>query len=143
MTTTIKSASRLMFSVLPLILAACGGNQPLPIPGLKESFHTEIAANGAKRFTYSLEMQRRNIPAPYTDAGGNRGRVSRGTARRGGRPGPSANAGRLQFDRSMKQKLMETGFCREGYFEIERTVSPMSGEVRGECREGAARNTVR
>ncbi|WP_250459819.1 hypothetical protein [Microbulbifer litoralis] len=122
---------------LPLLLAACGGNPPLPIPGLKESFHTEIAANGAKRFTYSLQMQRRDIPAPYTDQGINSGRVSRASTGRGGRR--PTGAGPLQFDRAMKEKLMETGFCRDGYFEIERTISSLGGEVRGECREGASR----
>lgn len=138
--TEIHGGGSLAALVLPLLLAACGGNQPLPIPGLKESFHTEVAANGAKRFTYSLELQRRDIPAPYTDRGIERGRVSRATAARSGRPGSRRRAAPLQFDRAMKQKLMETGFCRQGYFELERTVSPMGGEVRGECREGARRS---
>jgi len=121
-------------SAAVLLLSACASDAPLPIPGLKESFDTEVAANGAKRFTYSLQMQRRDIPAPYTDRGRGRERMM-GDAGMGARPGRREPA--LQFDRSLKQKLTETGFCRDGYFELERTVSQFGGEVRGECREGA------
>lgn len=122
-----------------LLLAACS-SQPVPIPGLKESFHTEIAANGAKRFTYSLEMMRPDVPAPYTGSGPGRQVIRQGSGM--GNMGPrQAGPGQqgLQFDRAMEQKLSETGFCRQGYFEIERSVSPAGGQVRGECREGADR----
>ncbi|WP_346839102.1 hypothetical protein [Microbulbifer sp. SAOS-129_SWC] len=117
-----------------LLLSACASDAPLPIPGLKESFDTEIAANGAKRFTFSLEMQRRDIPAPYTERDRNRARMG-SSADMAGHPGGRQPG--LQFDRALKEKLIETGFCRDGYFELERTVSRFRGEVRGECREGA------
>jgi hypothetical protein len=127
-----------ILAALPLLLAACASDQPVPIPGLKESFHTEIAANGAKRFSYSLEMARQDIPPPFTQGGrGRMGGMSRDSAIQGGRQRGPGGAGPLQFDKAMQQKLTETGFCREGYFEIERSVSAMGGEVRGECREGA------
>lgn len=123
--------------LLPLLASACSNNQPLPIPGLKESFHTEIAANGAKRFTYSLEVQRRDIPTPYTDEGASRNRLPGGSMASNGRPPQRSGRNPLQFDRALKQKLTETGFCRDGYFELDRTLSVLGGEVRGECREGA------
>lgn len=139
---TVTGFKRLTLIALPLLAAACANTSPMPVPALKESLHTEVAADGAKRFTYSLEMLRADIPLPFTDREMNRG-MNRGghgnreammrSARRGGR-GPGVE---LYFDRAMLQKLAETGFCRDGYFEIERSVSPSGGEVRGECREGA------
>ncbi|WP_299595752.1 hypothetical protein [uncultured Microbulbifer sp.] len=119
-----------------LILAGCASEPQAPNPGLKESFHTEIAANGSKRFTYSLEMATPQIRGPYTESptmrGGmvrqqdmNRGRASRGQ--------------RLDFDYALELKLKETGFCRDGYFVIDRVVSQLGGEVRGECRDPATR----
>lgn len=125
---------------LTLLLSACSTEPPMPIPGLREYFHTEIAANGAKRFTYSLEMEHRDVPAPYTASGPNRGRLSRQSMMAGGgHMMGQGGAQPVQFDRALKQKLTETGFCRDGYFELERTVSPLGGEVRGECRDGAQR----
>ncbi|MFC6634864.1 hypothetical protein [Microbulbifer taiwanensis] len=122
---------------LSMLAVACASERPLPIPGLKESFHTEVSANGAKRFTYSLEMQRRDIPRPYTaDGSGNR-RIGRDVVVATNRSSLQGRRDNLQFDRAMEQKLMESGFCRRGYFELERSVSAFSGEVRGECREGA------
>lgn len=126
---------RLTVCSLPLLLLACASDGPLPIPGLKESFHTEIAADGAKRFSYSLEILRPDVPLPFTERG------FRGPGRRGDTIARSGGGmrGELQFDRAMEQKLTETGFCRDGYFELERSVHAGGGEVRGECREGAER----
>ncbi|WP_193165146.1 hypothetical protein [Microbulbifer hainanensis] len=133
----MRRLEALSIVAVAMALSACASEAPLPIPGLKESFHTEIAANGAKRFTYSLEMQRADIPRPVTAGDANRSRMGREAMRRSqGMRGPGgANA--LQFDRALKQKLTETGFCRDGYFELDRTIFAGGGEVRGECREGA------
>ncbi|GAA5525018.1 hypothetical protein Maes01_01578 [Microbulbifer aestuariivivens] len=113
-----------------LLLAACGSQAPLPIPGLIETFHTEVAANGAKRFTYSLETRRADVPRP----------VTRGDSSREGVQRPrGAKVDELAFNRSLNRKLTETGFCRDGYFELERILFAGGGEVRGECRDGASR----
>lgn len=133
---TTASCRRGLLLSLPLFILACASETPLPLPGLKESFHTEIAANGAKRFTYSLEMMRRDVPQPFTGDSANRQRLGRDPVPAGGRP----QRGGLQFDRALEQKLLETGFCRQGYFELERSVSTFTGEVRGECREGLRKN---
>ena len=117
-------------------IASCASERPLPIPGLKESFHTEVAANGAKRFTYALEMQRRDIPRPVTVEDANRIRMQREQMLRTGQRAPRGRDP-LPFDRALQQKLAETGFCRDGFFELERTVSALGGEVRGECRDAA------
>ncbi|WP_334078780.1 hypothetical protein [Microbulbifer sp. M83] len=129
---------RSLLLLVPLLAAACASERSLPVPGLKESFHTEIARNGAKRFTYSLEVMRNDIPRPATASGVNRSRM----AQQGMIQQPSNRvrplSDRLQFDRMLQQKLAETGFCRDGFFELERTEHAFGGEVRGECRDGVS-----
>ncbi|SHF53950.1 hypothetical protein SAMN04487965_2192 [Microbulbifer donghaiensis] len=119
-----------------LLLSGCTSTPAAPNPGLKESFHTEISANGSKRFTYALEMTTPLVRGPYTQSPTARG----GMVRTQDMPGrqPPGNRG-LDFDHALNLKLQETGFCLDGYFVIERSVSPMNGEVRGECREGVQR----
>lgn len=123
------------FSILmALLLAGCASKPQAPNPGLKESFHTEIAANGAKRFTYSLEMAFPMIRGPYTETPALRGNtVRREDPARSGRGGRGQQ---VDFDHALALKLRESGFCRDGYFVIDRVVSRLGGEVRGECREG-------
>ncbi|WP_295804060.1 hypothetical protein [uncultured Microbulbifer sp.] len=118
-----------------LSLAACASEPSAPNPGLKESFHTEISANGSKRFTYALEMAAPQLRGPYTENPTTRRGILREQEmmRRQPRAGRSVN-----FDHALELKLQESGFCRDGYFVIERVVSQMGGEVRGECRDAAA-----
>ncbi|SEA33589.1 hypothetical protein [Microbulbifer marinus] len=119
-----------------LLLSGCTSTQPAPNPGLKESFHTEISANGSKRFTYALEMTTPLVRGPYTQSPTARS----GMVRPQDMPVRQQRGNRsLDFDHALNLKLQETGFCLDGYFVIERSVSPMNGEVRGECREGVKR----
>ncbi|WP_237057828.1 hypothetical protein [Microbulbifer sediminum] len=123
--------------LLPVLLVSACASGPLPVPGLKESFHTEIARNGAKRFTYALEIMRNDIPLPATASGMNSNRMAQqGMVQPRNRVRPLSD--RLQFDRMLRQKLAETGFCRDGFFELERTEYAYGGEVRGECRDGVS-----
>ncbi|MBY6190528.1 hypothetical protein KUV22_08885 [Microbulbifer agarilyticus] len=114
------------------LLGGCASEPAAPNPGIKESFHTEISANGSKRFTYVLEVAAPALRGPYTQSASERARM--GKQYEGfGRPR------RVNFDHALQLKLQETGFCRDGYFVIDRVVSPQGGELRGECREGAER----
>ncbi|WP_226645228.1 hypothetical protein [Microbulbifer variabilis] len=115
-----------------LILTGCTSNSP--IPGMKESFETEVAPNGAKRFTFTLKGKQRDIPAPVVAGSSAQSRMPRGPMDSGG---PSSRRVEAYFDWALEQKMLETGFCKRGYFEIERVISEYGGEVRGECREGA------
>ncbi|WP_157533366.1 hypothetical protein [Microbulbifer variabilis] len=114
-----------------LLLSACSNHGP--IPGMVESFQTEIAPNGAKRFTFSINRERRDIPAPVVANTSPQRRTQNESVRKVG----STRRVESYFDWALEQKMLETGFCTQGYFEIERTISEYGGEVRGECREGA------
>ncbi|KUJ81459.1 hypothetical protein AWR36_012955 [Microbulbifer flavimaris] len=122
-----------------LLLAGCASESTAPIPGLSETFHTEIAANGAKRFTYTLEMRSPELPRPVTREDVNRARIQRETMLRTGQRPRGPRIDEMAFNRSLNQKLTETGFCRDGFFELDRTLFVGGGEVRGECRDGARR----
>ncbi len=127
--------SLFFLSVLtPLWLTACASGPKAPNPGLKESFHTEISANGSKRFTYSLEMAAPQLRGPYTQQPTRRGDMAMGANRRRG----NGRSG-VDIDHALNLKLRESGFCRDGFFVIDRVVSRLGGEVRGECREGVER----
>ena len=117
-----------------LFLSACASEPQAPNPGLKESFHTEIDASGSKRFTYALEMAMPEISGPYTANPNSRGGMMRadGMPKRGrGQP--------VDIKYALELKLQETQFCREGYFVIDRVVSQLGGEIRGECRDALER----
>ena len=121
-----------VFSVL--LFAGCASEPTAPNPGLKESFHTEVFANGAKRFTYALEMAAPQLRGPYTrEPSMNNG--MRGTEMMRSQRGPKA----LDLDYALALKLKETRFCRGGFFVIDRVESRLGGEIRGECRDGAER----
>ncbi|WP_428820466.1 hypothetical protein [Microbulbifer sp. MCCC 1A16149] len=132
--------SRLFFNSLcasVVLLAGCASEPKAPNPGLKESFHTEISANGSKRFTYSLEMAAPMIRGPYTESPNMRnGMVRQQDMARASR---GSRTQERDFDYALKLKLQETGFCWDGYFVIDRVVSRLGGEVRGECRDPAER----
>lgn len=134
-------SSRLYFNTLcvsAVLLAGCASGPKAPNPGLKESFHTEVSANGSKRFTYSLEMAAPMIRGPYTESPNMRsGSMVR--QQEMARAGRGSRAQERDFDHALKLKLQETGFCRDGYFVIDRVVSRLGGEVRGECRDAAER----
>lgn len=118
--------------IAPLLLIACAAKPVAPNPGLRESFHTEKTVNGAKRFTYSLEFLSPDVPGPYTRSN----RTSRRNANAVGPKASKFNRVEKNFNYGLKLKLQESNFCRDGYFELERSVSAMGAQVRGECRDG-------
>ncbi|WGL16414.1 hypothetical protein PVT68_16815 [Microbulbifer bruguierae] len=117
-----------------LALTGCASKPSAPNPGLKESFHTEISANGSKRFTYSLESAIPAIPGPFTERPSMGGNMPSGVGMAHGQ-----RRQMLDFDHALDLKLKETRFCRDGYFVIDRVVSRQGGEVRGECRDALSR----
>ncbi|TLM79537.1 hypothetical protein ACONUD_01295 [Microbulbifer harenosus] len=120
-----------LFSVA-CVLTACASEPTAPNPGLKESFHTEISANGSKRFTYALEMAVPELRGPYTENPNMRGGMTRTDGMR-----RASRGQRMDINYALDLKLKETRFCRDGYFVIDRVVSQHGGEIRGECRDGA------
>jgi hypothetical protein len=56
-----------------------------------------------------------------------------------GRPGRESmmNQTKERINEKLDSKLAETGYCREGYIELDSYVGKGQSQIRGECKEGA------
>lgn len=123
--------NKIVVLLLPLFMLACAGPQKKQ-PEIEEIFMTDIKENGIKFFSYSVAM---NSPQKRVDG--------RGVGRRGGKgSGGSAsdstmNRKKERIHEKLKSKLVETGYCREGYIEIDSYLGGSQYQIRGECEEGA------
>jgi hypothetical protein len=155
----IKAMKLYLTVLLLLIIGACSRQHERPEPEVYFATHTD--ENGNKLFQYSLDY-----PASENDkrgskgggqsrnAGGhvagssNRG-VSGGVAvgslpGRSGRKAGGKNRGNSQqaittrLENMLEQELKTTGYCPEGYRELERMVAATVVYIRGECNETVA-----
>ena len=112
-------------------LAGCSNLQEAPGPEFIERFHTEVTGQELQQFTYSLRR-------PGT-GGGEPGIVSRRAPAGDKRDaGGGSRKERERFARQvtvwMERQLNASGFCRHGYFIIDRDILPGAAEIRGECK---------
>lgn len=133
--------------VLPLLLLSCGSNQ-VRMSEYNEVLETEIVDNGTKFFTYRLI---RKFPQDTSETrsldpnlNGNAGRGNRGSRSGTMRPsGPGMDVSFEAIEAQLELKLAETGYCREGYLELDSSSINGQYAIRGECREGASDNDRR
>ena len=102
--------------------------------GMTESLEIEIRPNASKLFVYRL--------ADPTGARAHQAQVQRLRAqRRGGRAAGPRDRGGVRSYRllqaSAQRALLSTGFCRDGYLELDRRISANLLWLRGECRDAA------
>ena len=132
------------FFVLVLSLTACASN-PWESSEVDEVFVTDIKPGGLKIFNYSLTRTE-----PHASDGSKRGGNGKGAGKhkgRGGKGGDHGGMGGGKYDdgSSMKQyfnemleaKLKSSGYCREGYIELDSYLGRGELQIRGECEEGA------
>ncbi len=134
--------------VLSLFLMACVSNQ-WESSEVDEVFVTDIKSSGLKIFNYSLT---KHIPqASHSDKNSSRGKGSGSHGGRGGKGGGKGSGhggmggGKSDSGSSMKQyfnemleaKLKSSGYCREGYIELDSYFGRGELQIRGECEEGA------
>jgi hypothetical protein len=128
-------------------LFACSSqpeNQSSNQPKFNEFFATDIKENDLKIFTYKI-----SIETPSTGSrGGMRGGGSMGRGGRGGGEMSRGTGQKPNFENIKKEleektfsqleaKLVETGYCREGYTTINSYFERAQSEIHGECNEGA------
>lgn len=98
-----------------------------------ETLEVEILPNTSKMFTYRLRWPEDHIPSHI--------RVDRG----GGNPKRDFQRGGVDVGRGTYERLLEntayvvkhSGYCRDGFFELDRSISRYHLWVRGECKDGA------
>ena len=135
-----------------LALAGCAHEQPKP-PKTQESFTTQIKPDGTKQFSYSLTTE---MPEQKDGGGRGHGGGPGGGGGHGGHGGhhdgaPGDHKGKhgddkddemqekfsLLFDDSLNLKLNGTGFCRNGFIQLDKQSRRGAMLVKGECNENA------
>jgi len=154
----IKVTKLYLAALLLLLMGACSRQQERPEPEAYFATHTD--ENGHKLFQYSLDYpasgnnkrgskggsQSRNAGGHI--AGNSSRGVSGGVAvgslpgrsgrRAGGKNGSnSQQAITTRLENMLEQELKTTGYCPEGYKELERMVAANMVYIRGECNENA------
>jgi hypothetical protein len=131
----IKNAVGLAAVVAGLALTGCNTVERHQ-SGMEESLEFEIRPNASKLFVYRLEdpaaahAHRAQVhrPRPDCQMEGPRERRDVRTYRR------------LQVN--TQRALTRTGYCRDGYFELDRRISPNVLWLRGECRDDATEEDI-
>ena len=133
------------FLVLSLFLTSCASN-PWESSEVAEVFVTDIKSSGLKIFNYSLTRV-----TPQNGSSERGGGNSKGSGKHGGRGGKSGSgyggmgsgksnddsAIKLYFNEKLESKLKKTGYCQDGYIELDRSFGRGLLTIRGECEEAA------
>ncbi len=142
---------RLFVLPLSLMLFACASNEPKP-PKTSEIFYTLTKPDGTKQFSYTLTMEQpergRGDKPPRGGNGGMRGGMGGhpdgpppgGGHGRGPKPGDSddwMDGLKHLTEEGLLAKLEDTGFCRNGYRQLETQSRRGAMNILGECYDKA------
>ena len=125
----------ILILIAALLLIGCSANNGRSYveTEMAETLEVEILSNGSKMFTYRLRWPEDHIPSHIQ------------VARNGSNPGREfaqggVNLGRDTYDRLLVNTayvVEHAGYCREGFFELDRSISRYHLWVRGECKDSA------
>ncbi|WP_142903946.1 hypothetical protein [Exilibacterium tricleocarpae] len=114
-----------------LMVAACSNLQEAPGEDMDERFYTEVTDQGLQQFTYTLRKRgaSRNDVGPVL-------RQSGVDANRDGARGSRKDRQRFeeQVVAWMETQLADSGFCRHGYFLIDKDIALGEARIKGECK---------
>jgi len=134
--------SRFLTTIVVLSLLGCASNQSKSHE-IVETFVTDIKEDGSKRFSFSLTASsfQQNGDGKMGQGGHGRGDHSgQGMGRHGaGRSGRGSMGGQNKemIYEKLESKLSETGYCRDGYIELDFYRSRGQSQIKGECNEDA------
>ncbi|MBL4911776.1 hypothetical protein L2719_12005 [Shewanella schlegeliana] len=122
------------------LLSACSSKPDIEaeefVGQVSDSFRTDIKSNGLKLFTYrailTIETPQ-SEPLPH-EVRSNQKKRSRTKQRY---QGPDLSGWTAQVEHGLQQTIKMTGYCKEGYIELNRTIQYDRGTIRGECNDGA------
>jgi hypothetical protein len=125
--------SALFLLVSGLVLIGCSSGRSYTETGLAETLETEILADGSKMFVYRLRWPEDQIPNHVRVA---KSRVGPDPYQRKG-----VEVNRYTYERiraNAEHVVARKGYCREGYLELDGSVSRYHMWLKGECRDTAS-----
>ena len=146
-----------MLTLATVLFTGCSSNPEKTEP--EGYFATRINEGGEKLFQFTLDIEASNGDKQGARSGGRPGNVggyAAGSSSRGvtggvtagtksgkGRRGGSRNSSNYfaemnsRLENRLEQELKTTGYCREGFQEIERMTGPSAFFIKGKCDESA------
>jgi len=129
----IKRGILMLVAILLLVSCSNNNGRSYVETEMAETLEVEVLPNTSKMFTYRLRWPEDHIPSHI--------RVARG----GTNPerefaDGGVNVGRDTYDRLLVNAayvVEHSGYCREGFFELDRSISRYHLWVRGECKDSA------
>lgn len=131
--------SFILISLFSLItLAGCSNRHDVKVT---EVFKTNILDDDAKMFSFSIVF----VNQDRTNKKGSPDGQQRQKQGKGNKPQRGSSNTKVKLENQMTEeleerlveKLEETGYCRKGYFELERTLNRSVYTIKGECSESA------
>lgn len=118
-----------------VLLAGCSSSGRSYVKSeMAETLEVEILPNTSKMFTYRLRWPEEHIPSHIQ------------VSRSGSDTRRDFAQGGVELGRNTHERLLEntayvvehSGYCREGFFELDRSISRYHLWVRGECKDSAS-----
>ncbi|RYZ82997.1 MAG: hypothetical protein EOO68_33610 [Moraxellaceae bacterium] len=130
---SVKVLSAILISFCALLVACSTPGRSYTDSKLVETLDVEIMPNTSKMFVYRLRMPEERM--------NNGVRIERGGLNGGG----GGERGGISISGSTPKRLVENAgyvvehmdYCREGFLEIDSSVSPYNLWLKGECKDGA------
>jgi len=145
---------KLIIPVVFICMVGCSSNQKNEVP--QGYLATNISDDGSKQFVYTVELPEstgqgkrgKGKGRPGNVAGqvrgssnrGLSGGVTAGTGGKGGRSGRGQQGRAGLLNDAVEAELKKTGYCRDGFMELDRMMEPGQTFVKGECVEAASVN---
>ncbi len=125
----LRFFSRLLLALglVSLLVGCTNSGRSYVDERIQETLEVDILPNTSKMFTYRLRL-----PAPDP--------LQMAASRRTNEARPGVPLGRdtpARLLANVDYVVRESGYCREGFLELDRSISSFHLWVRGECREGA------
>ncbi len=146
----MKNIILISLSISALTLSGCSSNSPKRQGGMPtEVFVTHIKPDASKIFNYSLIKKMPNQGQGQMGKGRGKGGGMHGGGgggmKGGGKPNMSQMKDKMQekAHKKLNQKLAQTGYCREGYMELESYFERGLVTIKGECNESATTEDIK
>jgi len=116
--------------LLLILIAGCNSGRSYTKVGMQETLETHILPNTSKMFVYRLRMPDNQIPNHVRIAQSSRDKVAQ--------TGIDLSSGSYRsLLRNVEYVVKKSGYCREGFLEIDKSLSRYHIWMKGECKDGA------